>query len=661
MQMTDSGQPKPLAGRPLETGFKTNQMINSLKWMVPLSFLSILQGLAQTGGEISISPAKPTFFGPIVRPYQRRNISPANLSNSSRLESLVRAGNLYLSVDDVIALGLENNIDIAIQRYGPFLSREVLRRAEGGGFLRSVGSPVLPGPLSVSLAGVSTNTNGLATGTAGIGSGGAIVTQLGPAPPNLDPQMFAYANFQHSTSPQSNTVLNQTTALTNNSRTYQVGYQQGFLTGTNVQATFYSSRSALNSPANLVNPATIGYLDLTITQNLLQGFGRAVNDRNIRVAKNNLKVNDLQLKQQVIATVSSMVNLYWDLVSFMEDFRIKEQALAAAQKLFENNKQSVAIGTMSRIEVTRAEAEVSAREEELLISQTNVAQQETILKNTLSRTGVASATLDEVHVVPLDHIEIPTDESLRPTAQLVAEALAARPEIEQARVNITSSLINLTGSKNALRPLLQAFAEFTNNALSGDVNAIYGGGSGAPDPYFVGGYGNLLGQIARRNFPNYSAGFSLNIPFRNRAAQADYVTDELALRQSELQLQRVINQVRVDVKNAVIGLQQARARHDAAVRTRVLAEQNLDAEQKRFQFSLSPDLSAVVQAQRDLALDQSAEVQSMANYTHAKIAFQQAIGITLEANHVSMEEASTGRVARQSLIPEPPANKVVRP
>lgn len=601
--------------------------------------------LAQNS-DIHIEQAKPTLLGPLLRPYQRRSISPANLTNTGRLESLVRAGNLYISMTDVIALGLENNIDIAIQRYGPFLSREVLRRAQGGGFLRSVGSSVLPGPVSVSLAGVSTNTNGLSTGTSGIGSGGAIVTQLGPAPPNLDPQFFAYANFQHSTSPLSNTLLNQTTALTNDTRTYQFGYQQGFLTGTNAQVTFYNSRSRVNSPANLVNPAMTGYLDLTLTQNLLQGFGRAVNDRNIRVAKNNLKVNDLQLKQQVITTVSAMLNLYWDLVSFTEDLRIKEQALASAQKLFEDNKKAVAIGTMSRIEITRAEAEVSGREEELLISQTNVAQQETILKNTLSRTGVASATLDEVHVIPLDKIDIPKSEEIRPVAELVAEALANRPDIEQAKVNITSSLINLTGSKNGLRPLLQAFAEFTNNALSGDPNALNNGSGGIPDPYFIGGYGNVLSQLARRSFPNYSAGFSLNIPIRNRAAQADYVTDELTLRQSELQLQRVINQVRVDVKTAVIGLQQARARHDAAVRTRVLAEQNLDAEQKRFQFSLTPDLSAVVQAQRDLALNQSSEVQATANYTHAKIAFEQALGRTLEANHISMEEAAAGRVAR---------------
>ena len=630
-------------------------MRNCLKCIVAILILAGETG-AQTA-DISITPAKPVpVVGVFTRPYQARIISPVNLANTGRLDSLLKGGNLYLTVEDAIALALENNIDIAIQRYGPFLSREVLRRAEGGGLLRGVGTAVLAGPVSVSLAGVSTTTNGLPTG-GGIGTGGAVVTQVGPAPPALDPQMFAYANFQHSTSPQSNTLLAQTTALTNDTRTFQFGYSQGFLTGTNAQFTYYSSRSNLNSPASLVNPATTAYLDLTITQNLLQGFGRAVNNRNIRVARNNMKYTDLQLKEQVITTVSSVVNLYWDLVSFIDDVHIKEQALESAKKLFEDNKTASAIGTLPRIEVTRAEAEVSAREEELLISQTNVAQQETILKNTLSRTGVASASMDEVHVIPLNRISVPKQETLKPVKDLVTDALAARPEVEQARVNIQSSLISLAGSRNALKPLLQAFTEFTNNALSGNPNALYNGSSGVPDPYFVGGYGNLLGQVFKRDFPNYSAGFSLNVPFRNRAAQADYVTDQLLLRQSELQLQRVINQVRVDVKNAVIGLQQARARYESAVRTRVLEEQTLDAEQKKFQFSLSPDLTGVVQAQRDLAVDQSAEVQAMANYTHAKVAFDLALGNTLDTHNISMEEAAAGKVARQSMAPDQEPNK----
>src|SRR6202011_1396529 len=183
--------------------------------------------------------------------------------------------------------------------------------------------------------------------------------------------------------------------------------------------------------------------------------------RNIRVQKNNMKVTDLQLKRQVITTVSAILNLYWDLVSFDEDVRIKEQAYGTAQKLFEDNKHQVQLGTLPPIEVTRAAAEVSSTKENLLIAQTNVAQQETVLKNALSRNGVASASLDEVHIVTLDKIVVPNQEELKPQTELIQEALDKRPELEQAKINLESKKMNLTGPKNALLPTLQAFVDLT--------------------------------------------------------------------------------------------------------------------------------------------------------------------------------------------------------
>lgn len=603
--------------------------------------------------EISIAtPKGPPVVGTLMRPFhfERRVVSPANLNNTPRLESLVSAGNLYLSVQDVIALVLENNIDIAIQRFGPYLAREALRRTQGGGAIRTSPTPIYAGPASVSTLGVNVGSVGLAE-SGGVGSGGGIVVQYGTTPPNLDPFFVAYAGFQHATTPESNTFLNEVNSLVDSSRTYQLEYGQQFVTGTGAYLTYVSSRSSLNSPATVLNPYTTGYLDLYVTQNLLQGFHIAVNNRYIRISKNNLKVTELQVKLQVITTVSAVLNLYWDLVSFNEDVRIKEQALATAQKLYEDNKKQVAIGTLSAIEVTRAAAEVSAAKENLLIAQTNVAQQETVLKNALSRNGAASPWLDEVHIVPLDHIVVPAKEELKPIGELVQQALEKRPEIERTRINIQSSIINIAGTKNALLPTLQAFFEATNNGLTGSVNALANGTAGIADPYVVGGYGNLLGQIFRRNYPNYSAGFSLNIPFRNRVAQADYVADQLALRQGELQLQRTISQVRVDIKNAMIEVQQARARYETAVATRVLAQQSLDAEQKKFQYGQST-IPLVVQAQRDLATDQSAEVQAMANYTHAKVAFDEAVGQTMDVNGISMEEVASGHVARQSVLPD---------
>ena len=609
-------------------------------------------GFAQSS-EISIqTPKPPPVVGRALEPFhiQRRIVPPAKLTNTPRLEALVRAGNLYLTVQDVIALVLENNLDIAVQRYSPFLAREVLRRTEGGGYLRQVDTPIIAGPTSVSTAGVSTNANGLAGG-AGIGAGGGIVSQIGPIPPNLDPSLLLYTQFGHLTTPLTNTLLNQTTALTNSYRQFVVQYAQQFATGTSTTVTFADSRSLLNSSTPLINASISGYFDVQFNQNLLQGLSPAVNKRDIRVARNNLKVATLQVKLQVATTISAVLNLYWDLVSFNDAVRIKEHALQTAQNLYDGNRKQVAAGALAKIEVTRAAAEVSSSKEDLLIAQTNVAQQEIVLKNALSRNGIENTWLDEVHIVPMDGIEVPKTEDIRPVQDLIEEALANRLEVERSKINVASQKILVNGDKNGLLPSLQAFAELTNHGLAGPVNPIYNGCCGPINNYFVGGTGSVLSQIFRRNFPDYSAGLSLNIPFRNRAQQADYVTDELQLRQNELQLQRAVNQVRVDVKTAVIGVQQARARYETAVATRVLAEQSLVAEQKLFQSGLS-SVALVIQSQKDLATDQDAEVQAMANYTHARIAFDLAVGRTLDVNHISMEEAEAGQVRRQSVIPD---------
>ena len=571
------------------------------------------------------------------------------LANSGRLESLVRSGNLYLSVQDIIALVLENNLDIAVQRYSPFLSREVLRRSEGGGFLRQVDTPIIPGPTSVSTAGVSVNANGIAGG-AGLGSGGGVVSQIGPVPPNLDPNLYTSVQFGHLTTPLTNTLLNQTTSLTNDYRQFVLQYAQQFVTGTSGALTFVTYHSLLNSSTPLFNPSTTGFLDLQITQNLLQGFHISVNNRDIRVARNNMKVSNLQLKQQVATTVSAALNLYWDLVSFIEAVRIKERALDTSQKLLEDDQKMVKIGALPTVEVTRAAAQVSVSKEDLLFAQTNVAQQEIVLKNALSRNAMTNTWLDDVHIVPLNPIEVPKEDEVTPLPDLIAEAMANRTEIERGKINIESQKILIHGDRNGLLPTVQAFLELTNHGLAGPVNPLYAGCCGTPDSYFIGGAGNALAQIFRRNFPDYSAGISLNIPFRNRAAQADYVTDQLQLRQAELQLQRAANQVTVDVKTALIGVQQARARYQTAVDTRALGEQSLKDEQNRFQHGVST-VALVIQAQRDLAANDDGVVQAMANYTHARIAFDLAMGRTLAVNRISMAEATNGRVARESAIP----------
>ena len=613
---------------------------------ISLFLLAAVAAVAQTP-EVSIeTPKPPRYIGPILKPFhlEKRRVSPAKLENSPRLEALVRAGNLYLTAPDVIALALENNLDIAIQRYAPFLAREVLRRAEAGNILRSVDTPVLEGPQSVSTAGIS--STGLTSG-AGVAAVGTVLAQVGAPLPNLDPILTAQVQFAHQTSPENTTVLVGTQSLTDDTRYYSFGYSQQFITNTSISANWYSNRSLYNSPNFILNPSTAGAVSLSVTQPLLQGLSPAVNRRDIKAAKNNLKSTDLQMKMQTIATISAVLNLYWDLVSFNDDVRLKQRALDLAQKLFDDNRSQVQLGTLPQIEVTRAAAEVSARKEDLLQSQMHVAQQETVLKNTLSRDGASNAWLDDVHIIPLDQIEIPKTEALKPVSELITQALAQRPELQQSNINLESSKIMEAGDRNGLLPALSAFAGVTNNGLAGAATPL----CASACSYFTGAEGTVLAQELRRNFPNYSAGFSLSIPFRNRVAQADYMADELTIRQGELRLKRAENQVRVDVKNAVMGLQQARSRYESAVATRVLSEETLVAEQNRFNFGQTPDTSLVIQAQKEVVQDQTDEVQAMANYTHARINFDIAVGQTLEVNHVSMDEAISGSVARESTLP----------
>lgn len=608
---------------------------------------SLLTAQPSGSSAIRIDPA-PGKLGWLTRPYEARSVPPVNLANSTRLGTLLRAGNLYLSAQDVVALAIENNLDIEVQRYGPLLAKEVFKRAQSGGALRNVGLGVAAGPQSVSLQGVSLNANGLSAGGAGVSSGGGIVTQLGPAIPSLDPSLLVFSNFQHATSPQSNTVLTGTTALIQTSQTYQAVYSQNWDFGLSAQWTYAANRIKVNSQYFSLNPYTAGDLDLQVTQNLLNGFGRAVNGRNIRVQKNNMKVTDLQFQQQVITTVAAVLNLYWDLVSFQQDLRARQRELEAAQQLLEDTRRQVGIGVVAEIEITRSEAQVYSSQQDLLISQTNLLQQETVLKNALSRDGVQTADLAGVRVVPLDTISLPASEPVRPIDELVQEALGKRVEIAQARINIDSNKLNLVGIKNSLKPTLQAFAELTNNGLSGQLSAL-----GATQPgvsYLAGGTGNFLAEIFRRNYPNYSAGVSLNIPIRNRAAQSDYVTSELELRQNELNLQKNLNQVRVDVQNAVIGLQQARARYDASEKARLLQQETLDSDSKKYTLGASTPYQVMLD-QRDLASAESSRAQALANYTHARIALDEALGRTLEANNISMEEAQSGRVARVSMLP----------
>lgn len=605
-----------------------------------------------------------------TRPYKAQTVPPVDLANSPRLESLLRAGRIYLSLQDAIALALENNLDIAVQRYGPLMANASRMRAEAGGLLRGVPTTIQQTTTSaLAQAGGTAGTGGGGGGRGGqffagdTAAGGTIITQTGSAIPNLDPVFVSQVNFSHRTNPQSNSFNLGTNALVLRNDVANFGIQKGFLTGTSVTFGWNNSRLETNAGRSDFNPSTTASFNLTIEQPLLRGFGLAVNNRNIRIAKNNQRVSDEVFRQQVINTVSAIISAYWDLVSFNENVRVRQQALALNKKLYEDNKKQVEIGTLAPIEIVRAEAEVASSQQALTQAETQLLQQETLLKNALSRTGVASPLLADARIVPTDRIVVPPSDPVVPVQDLIEMALDRRPDVAQNRVQIENTKIGIKGSRNQLLPSLDLVADFRNNALAGQINRlplppIPGAPPGfvqqrdpnAVDPFFLGGYSRILSQLFSRNFPDYAIGFQLSIPLRNRSAQADMILDQLSLRQQEIRQQQLLNQVRVDVHNALIAVRQARAAYDAAVKARILQEQTLEAEQKKYTLGAST-IFFVIQAQRDLAQAQSSEVAAASAYMKAKVQLDFATGRTLEANNISLDEALSGRVSRQSSLP----------
>lgn len=592
---------------------------------------------AQSGAPESRLPSALRSVEGVWRPYQFRTEPPANLGNSGRLDALLRAGRIYLSLQDAIALALENNLDIELQRYGPRLARTDILRAEAGSAIR----------------GVSTAVAGATGASSAVG---AVTTGTGARTMNLEPTLTFNYNWLHQTTPQTSSFVTGTNSLQTESTTANFGLQKAFTTGTMVNFGWNNSFVSNNSGRSDFNPSKSANFNLSVTQPLLDGFGRAVNTRNIRVARNNLQVSDLVFRQQVMTTVATVINLYWDLVSYNQNVRVQRQAVALAQKLLEDNRKQVEIGTLAPIEIVRAEAQVASSQQSLTIAETQLLQQETVLKNVLSRTGVASPLLAEARVVPTDQIRVPATESIEPIQDLVAKAMENRPELAQTRVQMENAKIGLAGTKSALRPTLDLVGTLQNNGLAGQVNtlpvpSVIPGAPPTPrnpnavDPYFLGGYGTALAQMLRRNFPNYSLGFQLNVPLGNKVAEADMIRDQLSIRQQEIRQQQLINQIRLDVTNALIAVQQARAQYEAATKTRVFQEQTLAAEEKKYALGAST-IFFVIQAQRDLAQAQSQEVSALSAYSRAKVALDQATGRTLETYNIEIEEARTGRVSR---------------
>ncbi len=617
-------------------------------------------------------PGKRGFIQWFARPYEPHMVNRINFADSDRIEKLMRAGNIYLSLRDAIALALENNLDIEVARLQPKLNLTNLQRASAGQLLRNLSSNITSGPNSATLGVLASSTVGTTGTSGGAGSSnsgvlsGVNVQLAGSAIPNIDPTFFTSFTAAHSTQIETTTAITGTTAFVSEYKNWVMGVQQGYWTGTTVQL-FSNSVFGLNQNATTAtfNPVDQGSLNITVTQNLLNGFGISLNKRALHVAKNNLRVSDLQFKQQIIATVANVVNLYWDLVSFNDDLKVKQQTLDLDNTLYKDNQRRAELGSIAPIDTIQAESEMKAAQQDVVTQQTQVLQQELILKSVLTRSGFDNPAVVSAHIIPTDHIDMPAQEAVLPLQDLVAEAMKNRPEVETNMISLENARLNMLGTKNNLLPTLSATATASNSGQAGAVAAntqvpIYGSTgqiigfrpltAADVNGFFLGGYGTVLSQIFSRNFPNYSAQVSLTIPLRNRAAQADLITDELNYRQSEIQDKQLHNNIKLNVINAYTNVQQARAVYETSVVARKLQDETLAGMRRKYELGTST-ITDVVIAQRDDTARQLAEVDSRRQYADAKTALRQQLGTILDDYNVDIDDAKVGVVKREADIP----------
>jgi outer membrane protein len=617
--------------------------------------------------------------GGIFGSYSAPIIPDARLGNSNRFRSLIQGGKLYLTAQDAISLALENNIDIESSRYNALISV--------GNYTRQLAGGPLPGvPSSSSQAGSVQSGQGVAgsqaaagvsnTGSNNNGGNGtnSTITQIGPVTPTLDPSFQSTETFSHKSSPQYNATQSQVYNLIDNTRNYQESVNAGFLYGGKATLSFSNSYLNENAPSDLLNPENGTALSLSLQQNLLYGFGKALNARNITVAKANIGINDLTFQTQVIAVVVSVLNNYYSLAADYESVRANREVLSVAQRFFEDNKKQVQIGTMAPLDVTTAEAQVATSEQNLVVAETTLQQDQVTMKNLISRNGLADPVLASVEIIPLDKIEVPENETLPPFKEALATAMTYRVDLQSDRLSLINAKTSALGTSNGVLPQAVALATLKQQGLSGSPHTVFAGtiptsqpfivptgdvacpsfGPRAicevPNSYFTGNITNALGQMIRRDFPTESGGVFFGPTLRNRQARADQSIDQLSLRQQELENERTINQVAVDVSNQLINLQQARIRYQAAVKNRVLEQQLLEAEQKKFALGASTTFNVVTQ-ERDLATAQATEISSLSGYSQAHILLDQTLGTTLKTSNVQIEEAQNGRIARQSALP----------
>jgi outer membrane protein TolC len=616
-------------------------------------------------------------FPNIIRPYLPQHVPPPNLSNTARIEQLMHDGKIMLSIDDAVALALENNLDIGIARYNLNIAdTDILRSKSGANNFLGTNFGVVqntPGSGVGGLGGtVGSGTGGTTAAPGGIGAGtnGLVSSTLGLGSPitSFDPILTGTLQEDHANAIASN-VFTGAPTVAQNTGTYNFSYAQGFQWGTNMSVGFTNSRITTNNVFNTYSPQINPAFQFRLTQHLMQGFGFLPNTRLIRLTKNNREISDVAFRLQITTTVDQIENMYWELVFAYENVRVQQESLAFAQKTLSDTQKQVQIGSLAPIEVVRAESTVSTDQQSLIQAQNNLQLQQLLMKNALSRTLV-DPVLADAEVIPTSTIALPEQEPVIPVQDLVNDALGHRAELAESRIDLSNRQINDKAIRNSMLPTLDLFAYYGGSGLSGSQNAANLCANQPPAEQAQGfcsgfnpvlgttvvppvgsvGYSSALNQLVNSTAPDKGVGLTLNIPIRNRNADALQVRAELEYRQAQMREQQIENQIRIEVRNAQFSVQQNRAAVAAAQAAVALGRQSLDAEQKKLNLGASTS-TLVLQNQSVLATNESNLVSAMAAYEKSRIELDRATGLLLDHAGIVMADAERGQVTHMPNVP----------
>jgi outer membrane protein TolC len=577
-------------------------------------------------------------------PYKPSTAPELNLSNSPRLENLIRDGKIYLSMHDAISIAIENNLDLAYFRYNfPIAQTDILRTKSGSpaNGVNAVVTQSTQGGFSASSGGGGGGSSG---GSAAAGNGGIVTSTLGAGTsvPSFDPSLTFRGFVDHTTVQEFNTSQVGTPVFKTNTIEVLSNYSQSFPIGTNVNVSYIGQRVANNSPYYAINPELFSNFQVQIAQPILYGFGLATNERYIRIAKRNAQITDLVFKQQVIATVTQVENIYWDLVNAYDDEQINERALGFANQTLSDDQKQLQLQAIPAMQIMTDQSAVATAEGNLTVSRASLRLNELQMKNALTK--VDDAAIDEMPVIPLDLQAEPDPNADKSIDDLIAEAEKKRPEVAIYQMSAEVQKQSLKDINSELLPTLNVYGVYAGAGTAGPPNPNCDKAAGIDcTTDLPTSFPSMFVNTFNYSAPEYQIGMTLSINLRNRQAKADQFRAVLTYRQSQISFEQQKKNILFDVRNSKFALEQAQARVGSTQKARDLAAKTLDITKQEQQLGAKSSVDTLL-AENALAVAESALDSAQTDYEKKKADIDRAIGETLERTGVSIDDAKTGVV-----------------